>query len=339
MKIVLISKLWEETSPSSRGGTGVFIGNLAEELTRRGHKVYLFATGDSTKKVTKLFSVIDHAFKTYSEPIHYLNIARAFEYGNKINADIIHACVDHTSLYFSKISKISSLHTIDYGNLFSDDVKILKEYKSENFATISHAMKNKFPYLNWRGIIHLGIDVKKFPFSANGRRKYLLFLGRLSPQKGPDIAIQIARKVKLPLILAGKLSEYDKDYLKKKVMPYIDGKLIKYVGVADFKKKVELLKNAKALLHPIRFHEAFGLTLIEAGACGTPVIAFDHGAISEIIKNGVNGYVVKNKQEMKKKIAQLNKIKPKNCREIVEKNFTVKKMADNYEKLYKSDLP
>jgi glycosyltransferase involved in cell wall biosynthesis len=335
MKIVLISKLWEETSPDSKGGTGVFMGNLAEGLTRRGHKVFLFATGDSTKKVTRLFSVIKKPFKNYSEPAHYLNLSRAFFYAGKIKADIIHACVDHTSLYFSRLSKVLTLHTIDYGDLFPDDVKILKEYRAENFVTMSRAMERKFPFLSWRGMIYHGIDIKKFPLFKEKRGKYLLFLGRLSSQKGPDIAIRVAKKTKTPLVLAGKLSDADKKYLDKKIMPYIDGKFVKYVGVADFKKKINLLKNAKALLHPVNFFEAFGLTLIEAGACGVPVLTFDRGAIKEIIKNGENGFVVKNEREMERKISEINRIKLENCRKIVEKKFTLEKMISNYENLYK----
>jgi glycosyltransferase involved in cell wall biosynthesis len=334
MKIILISKLWEEVSPESRGGTGVFAGNLAEGLTKRGHKVFLFATGNSTKKVTSLFSVIKKPFKNYSESYHYLNITQAFEYANKIKADIIHACVDHTALYFSKISKVPSLHTIDYGDLFLDNVAVLKKYKSENFVTVSEAMKQKFPYLNWQGVVYHGIDINKFTFSQDKKRKYLLFLGRLSPQKGPDIAIQLARKVKIPLVLAGKISDTDKIFLKKKVLPYIDGKFIRYVGIADFKKKINLFKSAKALVHPIRFFEAFGLTLIEAGACGVPVLSFDSGAPKEIIQNNKSGFIVKNLEEMKRKVLEIDKINPVNCRKLIEEKFTTEKMVSNYEKIY-----
>lgn len=333
MKIVLISKLWEEASPESVGGTGVFIGSLANELTQRGHKVFLFATANSTKKVTRLFSVIKKPFHLYSESLHYLNIASGFEYGHKVKADIIHACVDHTSLYFSRLSKIPVLHTLDYGDVFADEQKILKKYKTENFVTISYAMEKRFPYLNWQKVIYHGVDLKKFP-KKEREGGYLLFLGRLSPQKGPDLAIKLAKKAKIPLVLAGKMTEVDKEYLDKKVLPFIDGKFIKYVGVAKFQKKINLLKNAIALLHPANFFEAFGITLIEAQACGTPVLAFDRGAIKEIVKSGKTGFVVKTLDEMIKKVRDIKKIDPRDCRRFVEKNFSLEKMVSNYEELY-----
>jgi len=162
-----------------------------------------------------------------------------------------------------------------------------------------------------------------------------LFLARLSSQKGPDVAIRVAKKLGKKLIIAGKRADSDAAYLAEKVDPYIDGEQIRYVGEVDFPTKINLYSKAACLLHPINYIEAFGMTLIESLACGTPVIAFDKGAISEVIETGKTGFVISSEDEMLESIKNLAKIDPLLCRQTVEERFTVAKMAQGYEKLYK----
>lgn len=330
MKIALISTLWEPASIESTGGTGAFVGYLAEELVRRGHQVTLFASGNS-KTSAKLESIAEtHFTNGFSDPLEYLNIANAFRKSE--NFDIIHCNASFRSLVFSDLAKTPSIHTLDYGEFFDHEKKVIEKYRNANFVTVSKTIQN-FLNVNWEGIIYHGIDIEKFPFQEK-KQDYLLFLGRLSPQKGPDIAIRAAKKLGIKLILAGKKSSIDAKYLTEKVEPFIDNHQIKYIGEADFPTKIELFKNALCLLHPINYIEAFGITLIESMACGTPVIAFNQGAVSEVIENKKTGFVVETEKEMVEAIKNIKSISKKACRERVEEKFTVEKMTDGYEELY-----
>lgn len=330
MKIAIVSTLWEPASIESTGGTGAFAGYLAEELIKRGHSVTVFASGNSKTSATLESIAETHFINGFSDPLEYLNIANAFRQAEKF--DIIHCAASFRSLIFSDLVKTPSLHMLDYGEFFDDERKIIKSYRKANFVTISKTMQS-FLNVNWKGFVYHGIDIKRFPFQEK-KQDYLLFLARLSPQKGPDIAIQAAKKLGMKLIMAGKKSPADKKYLEEKVDPFIDGEQIKYIGEADFLTKVDLFKNAACLLHPINYIEAFGITLIEAMACGTPVVAFNRGAISEVIEDKKTGFVVESKEEMIEAIKNLDSISKKACRKRVEENFTVEKMADGYEKLY-----
>lgn len=334
MKIGLISKLWETTDPTSTGGTGAIVGILAEELMRRGHEVTVFGTGDS-KTNARLITLRDTPWKgeDYSEPIEYLHIAEAFS--KRYFFDVIQCNVEQKACYFAAQSKTPTLVSIQYGEFFDDELTVLKQYADLPYIAPSKALMTEFSFLSWKGFIYHGINPDDFMFNETPG-DYLLFLGRLSPQKGPDVAIRVALATGKKLILAGKTSPGDKAYLDKHVMPLIDGEQIQYVGVADFKTKLQLLKNAIALLHPISFVEAFGMTLIEAMACGTPVIAFNRGAISEVVENKRTGFVVSNEEEMKESIQHIPGLTRRDCRDRVEKHFTSKRMAEQYEALYKT---
>lgn len=332
MRIALISKLWERTDPLSTGGTGMSVGILAEELIKRGHQVSLFATGNSRTKA-RLISVRQKPFTNdYSEIQEYQNIANAFEKANTF--DLIHCHVEHKALFFSNLVKTPVLHSIRYGEFWQQELQLLKKYKKLNFCANSKSLVKKYSFLNWKGFAYNGINVANYTFNAEPAN-YLLFLGRLSPQKGPDIAIKIAKATKQKLFLAGKISDADKDYLNKKVFPFIDQKNVVYIGEAQFKDKIDLLKNAKALLQPINYYEACSNTILESGACGTPVIAFNKGSNKELIKNGTNGFVVKTYNQMINAVKNINTIKRINCRKYIENNFTVEKMTNSYEKIYK----
>ncbi len=335
MKIAIVSKLWEETTPLSRGGTGSSIGNLVNGLVERGHKVTLFATGDSKTKAQKLVSVIDKPYgrgRDYSEIKEYENIAAAFR--RHKDFDIIHCAVEHKSVFFGDLIPTPSLHSIRYGEFFEDELNLLKKYKQLNFVANSKAVTKKFLFLNWRGYIYNGLDVSLFPFNAEPD-DYFLFLGRLSPQKGPDIAIETAKKLNKKIILAGKMVDGDAKFLAKKVLPFIDGKKIIYKGEIKFKEKIKLLKNAEALIQPTKIFEACSNTILESMACGTPVIAFDQGSNRELIKQGKTGFIVKNKEQIFAMGKDVGELKRLDCRLRVEKFFSKKNMVDDYEKIYK----
>ncbi|MCF7794959.1 glycosyltransferase family 4 protein [Patescibacteria group bacterium] len=333
MKIAIVSKLWEPTSPESTGGTGAAIGNLVNGLSARGHEVTLFATGNSKTKAKELVAVREYPYANdYSEIQEFDNIASAFK--REEDFDIIHLAVEHKSLFFSGIGKTPVLHSIRYGEFFDQEMEILKKYSQENFVGISEAIANKFKFLNFQGIIYNGVNLQNFPWQEKSQ-DYLVFLARVSPQKGPHLAIKLAKELNKKLIIAGKISDSDKEYLDKHFWPYIDNEQIIYKGELGFNEKIELLRNAKCLLHPIEnIFEAFGMSLIEAQALGTPVVSYDNGSPLEVINQGKTGYVVKNYDEMIEAVKNIDKIKRKDCREWVERMFSLDKMLEAYEDLY-----
>ena len=332
LKIAVISKLWEETSPDSRGGTGSSIGCLVNGLVDRGHHITLFATGDSKTKAQKLISVRKTYYKNdYSEVHEYQNIAEAFRRSDEF--DIIHCAVEQKSVIFADLVKTPSIHSIRYGEFFEQERELLKKYKHLNYVGISKSLKKLLPFLNWQDIIYNGLDSNNF-IQKEKPGDYLLFLARLSPQKGVDTVIKLAKKLKMKLILAGKTSEADRDFLDKKVFPFIDSKQIVYKGEILGKEKKELLSGAFCLIQPNRLIEAFGNTFLEAMASAVPVVAYDQGAIKELVKNGKTGYVVNNFDEMVEAVLKIKNINKKDCLNRAQNYFSLDKMISSYEDLY-----
>ncbi|PKM91316.1 hypothetical protein CVU82_01815 [Candidatus Falkowbacteria bacterium HGW-Falkowbacteria-1] len=332
LKIAIVSKLWEETFPGSRGGTGSSIGYLVNGLVNKGHQVTLFATGNSKTKAQELVSVRPrHYLDDYSEIHEYENIAGAFRRAKDF--DIIHCAVEHKSVFFGDLVKTPSIHSIRYGEFFDQEVKLLKKYKNLNYVGISKSLKKFLPFLNWKDFIYNGVDYRDFK-QEEKRGDYLLFLARVTPQKGVDTAIKVAKKLNMKLIIAGKTSDVDKDFLNKKVYPFIDGKQIMYVGEVLGEKKKKLLSQALCLIQPNRVIEAFGNSFLESMASAVPVVAFDRGAMSELIKNGKTGYVVNNFNEMLKAVKNIHNLSKKDCVERVKKSFSLDKMIESYEALY-----
>lgn len=331
MRIALVSKLWEATSPYSTGGTGASVGQLADELVRRGHKVTVFGTGDS-KTRARLVAVQPKPFRgNYSEIREYMNLAEAFRRSRDF--DIINCHVEHKACFFAPLVKTPTLITLRYGEFFSHEQELFRRNKKLNYSANSPIIKKLLPFLNFKKIILNGLDLDLFPMS-DMPENYFLFLGRFSPQKGPDIAIKLAKKMNFKLILAGKTVVRDANFIKK-IMPGMKSKSITYIGEIGFRKKVGLLRGARALLAPTRLVEACSNVILEAQACGTPVIAFDAGANKLIVKNKKTGFVVKNEKEMAKAIKKINQIKRQDCRRWIEERFTVERMADEYESVYR----
>jgi glycosyltransferase involved in cell wall biosynthesis len=333
MKIALVSKIWEPTSAHSIGGTGFIVGALTDALVERGHDVTLYASGDSETKA-KLVAVVEKHSPTYfNDASYYLNIAKAFKDAEKY--DIIDCHVDEKSLFFMPLIKTPVICSIGYGYFTKDQKQIFREYKDQNFLSISNALRKVAPEANWIATVYNGIRVEDFPFSDK-KGDYLFFLGRVSEQKGIKYAVQAALKAGIKLVVAGKTPSADKEYLDKYFWPYVDDKKIKYIGPVNYKEKMPLLKNALALVSPICVLEAFGLNLVEANACGTPVIVFDRGAAREVIKDGETGFVTKpdDTDAIVEAVKKLDSIDRKKCRRRIEDNFSIEKMAAGYEKVY-----
>ncbi|XOB41920.1 MAG: glycosyltransferase family 4 protein [Candidatus Nealsonbacteria bacterium] len=351
LKIAQLSTPFVNVPPKTYGGTELVVYNLTEELVKRGHKVTLFATKNS-----KTSAKLKYAFKKalglgmteglLSELAKKLSWAHALPsfyhailpFEKASDFDIIHNHFHYYGLFFSSLIKTPTLTTY-HGDLSTAEKSpieklILEKYKKNLWTAVSKSQKKHTKTkLNFLKVIHHGIPIEKFPFSRK-HQNYLAWLGRITEKKGIVEAIKVVKITKNKLIIAGTINPRDKEFFKKEVKPKIDNKLIFYVGPANHQKKVKLLKKAKALLYPISWEEPFGLVMIEAQACGCPVIAFDKGSVPEIVKNGKTGFIVKNANEMVKAIKKIDQIDRRECRKHVEKNFTIEKMVDEYEKVY-----
>ena len=342
LRIAQVSSLWETVPPKGYGGTEMLTESVTNELVKRGHDVTLFATGNS-KTRAKLRSVIPQSlfekkFDWYHRAWNIINASNAVANAEKF--DVIHNYAGDNAMFFSNVSKTPMLTTLcnvlpDPKQPRSDEYIAYNYYaKKTNFVSISFNQRIHTDIkFNYAGTVYCGIDTKKFIFNSKPKN-YFVWLGRIHHGKGLTEAVNVANKSKNKLIIAGNMTcKSDEDYYKT-VEAKIDGKQIKYIGEVGLKKKNELLGNAKALLFPIRWEEAFGFVMIEAMACGTPVIAFKRGSVCEVVKDGKTGFVVENEKEMIEAIKNIDKIDRAECRKHVEKYFTVEKMVDGYEKIY-----
>jgi glycosyltransferase involved in cell wall biosynthesis len=201
------------------------------------------------------------------------------------------------------------------------------------FNCISFSHAQQFPSTGCLGVVHHGIDIDTFPFSAE-KSDHLLYLSRISPEKGPLIAIEVARRLGKKLVMAGKISRHDRPYFEEQVKPEIDGEQIVFVGEADARMKRELFVAASCFLMPILWDEPFGLVMVEAMACGTPVVALRRGSAPELIAEGRTGYVVDTAEEMIEAVRCAELLRPEDCRAHVERYFSVERMADDYLAMY-----
>lgn len=339
LKIALLAPFEERVPPKKYGGIELVIYSLAEELIKRNHQVTLFATGDSQTSAD-LFPVLPKSLRATKigsdskarEASKILGVAKTIVALRNKKFDIIH---NHNWYIVPFISLLKSpvVTTIHYPLDINYQRIIYREFPGLSYISVSKNQRKPIPNLNFVGNVYNGVDINIFPFNEKPK-DYLAFLGRMSPAKGPVEAIKIAKKTKIKLIMAAKVDLADEKYFSNHVKPLIDGKQIKFVGEINHEKKTKLLKNALALLSPIQWREPFGFFFIEAMACGTPVIAFNHGSVPEIIKHGKTGFIVKNIGEAVGAIKKINQIDRKECRKHVEKNFTVEKMIDKHEKLY-----
>ncbi len=307
---------------------------MTEGLVKKGIKVTLFATKNSITKAN-LVSVCRHGYEEDNELIpkvwECLHISKLFERGDDF--DIIHNHFDFLPLTYMKMTSTPVVTTI-HGFSSSKILPVYKKYNHQSYyISISNAARS--PDLDYIATVYHGIDLSQFTFSSEPE-DYLLFFGRIHHDKGTKEAIKIALKVGMKLILAGIIQ--DKNYFKREIEPFLNNNLIKYVGVAGPKKRDDLLGGAYALLNPINIPEAFGLSVVEAMACGTPVISFNKGSMSEVIVNGRTGFLVNSIEEAIKALKKIDIIDRAECRRWVEKKFTVERMVDDYIKVYGSIL-
>ena len=334
MHVAILSPIAWRTPPRSYGPWEYVASLLAEGLVRKGIKVTLFATKNSITKAN-LVSVCRRGYEEDIELVpkvwECLHISELFERGDDF--DIIHNHFDFLPLTYMKMTSTPVITTI-HGISSPKILPVYKKYNNQSYyVSISNAAR--IPDLNYIATVYHGINMDQFTFKSKSK-DYLIFFGRIHYDKGAKEAIEIARKVGMKLILAGIIQ--DKNYFKRDIEPFLDNDLIKYVGVADPKKRDELLGGAYALLNPINIPEAFGLSVVETMACGTPVISFNKGSMSEVIADGKTGFLVDSIEEAIKALKKIDTIDRAECRRWVEKKFTVERMVNDYIKVYKSIL-
>jgi len=337
MKILQIAPLWIPIPPVTYGGTELVVSWLTEELVKRGHEVTLLASGDS-KTSAKLIPIWPRSLWRARPNAPHAVFSLLYEKLARIHGefDIIH---DHCEFYtapfvpFLKKQIISTVHHPMYEEL----IILFKKFPKINYVAISKAQRKSAPGVNFVQTIYHGLPIKKYPFNPKPK-SYLLWLSKITPEKGLAEAIEVAKKSGEKLIISGNIPWEYRDYFSYRLQPLIDGKQIQFVGASHFEKKIELFQNAKTLLYPVKRPEPFGLVVIEAMACGTPVIAYREGSMSELIKDGKTGFLVKNQEEMVTALGKINKIRRIDCRRQIVKKFALEKMVNKYESLYNKIL-
>jgi glycosyltransferase involved in cell wall biosynthesis len=334
MRIAQVAPLMESCPPRLYGGTERVVSFLTEELVRLGHHVTLFASGDSRTAAAlepgcRSALRLDESCK---DPlIHHLTMLhrvrqRAHEF------DILHFHTDYLHFPLFADSPANTLTTM-HGRLDLPDLPImLREFTMLPLSSISEAQRRPLPWANWCGTVLHGLPDYLRPGDGDGR--YLAFLGRISPEKGPDRAIAIACRAGMPLRMAAKVDRIDRDYFESVVRPLLDHPLVDFIGEIGDNEKARFLGNAAALVFPIDWPEPFGLVMIEAMATGTPVIAFNYGAVPEIIENGLTGFIVDDVESAAAAVPWALGLDRRAIRRRFLERFTSERMAQDYLALY-----
>lgn len=323
------------TPPVHYGPWELVTSLLTEELVKNGVDVTLFATANSiTNAELRAVSPMgyDEDRNIDAKVWECMHISECFE--NADEFDLIHNQFDFLPLTYSKLTETPVVTTI-HG--FSSP-RIMPVYKKYNNSThyISISDADRSPDLDYIATVHHGIDLDQFTFNAEPKGDYILYFGRVHHDKGTKEAVEIAQKLGMRLIIAGIIQ--DQEYFDTYVKPFLKEGLVEYAGSVGPEKRDTLLCNAKLLLHPINFSEPFGLSVIEAMACGTPVVAFNKGSMPELIINGYNGFLVENSDEATERIKDINSLKRADCRKIVVEKFSKEAMAKKYIEIYKKIL-
>jgi len=335
LRIAQVAPLYESVPPKLYGGTERVVSFLTEELVALGHDVTLFASGDSITKA-KLIPACETSLRLNENSIdqlaHHIVLLQLVQ-EEMDNFDVIHYHIDYLHYPLSRFAQTPQLTTL-HGRLNIPDLKRLYAiYKDMPVVSISHAQRKPFPEINWTETVYHGLPEKLFnPNVKDG--KYLAFLGRVSAEKRLDRAIDIAIRSGIPIKVAAKVDTGDKKYFEQQIKKLLDHPLVEFVGEIGEGEKEEFLSNAIALLFPIDWPEPFGLVMIEAMACGTPVIAYKNGSVPEIIDHGLTGFIVENQDEAVMAVKNIGTLKRRDCRRTFEERFTATRMAGNYIKTY-----
>jgi glycosyltransferase involved in cell wall biosynthesis len=335
MRIAQVAPLYERVPPLYYGGTERIVSYLTEELIKQGHEITLFASGDSVTK-GRLIAPCKRSLRLdpgCEMPLVYHVLQLDQLYQNAASFDIIHFHTDYLHFPFSRRLGRPNVTTL-HGRLDLPDLAPLyEEFSDVAVVSISNSQRRPLPSINWQGTVYHGIPSNLYELRRD-QGTYLAFIGRISPEKRVDRAIEIARRANIKLKIAAKVDPVDKQYMETKIRPLLDHPLVEFIGEIGEKEKPEFLGDAFALLFPIDWVEPFGLVMIEAMACGTPTIAFRQGSVPEIIDSGVTGFVVDNVDESLAALAQVRYFDRARCRRVFEQRFSASRMAADYLKTY-----
>ena len=327
-RVAVLSPVAWRTPPRQYGAWETVASNIAEGLVDRGWDVTLFATRDSVTRA-RLHSVVDRGYEedTSIDPkvAEYLHISEAFEHAAEF--DLIHSHYDFMALAYTRLVKTPVLTTI-HGFSSPRIMPVYEKYRDGYFVSISNS--DRAPVLNYLATVYNGIDLSLYPLQERGG-DHLIFLGRIHPDKGVHLAIEVARRSGLPLLITGIIQ--DRTYFREQVEPHLD-QTIRYIGPVDVTGKNELFARALALLHLNTIPERFGLVLAEANAAGVPVIAMDLGSCREVIEDGQTGFLVNDVDEAVRALLRLSRIDRGVCRQRVQRRFSVEAMVKSYEQVY-----
>jgi glycosyltransferase involved in cell wall biosynthesis len=338
MRIAQIAPLFEAVPPRLYGGSERIVSYLTEALVELGHDVTLFATGDSLT-AAKLVACTPRALRlapTVRDPLAYHLVLLEEVRRRAMQFDILHFHIDLLQFPYAELFAGRMVTTL-HGRLDMSDLQpFYRVFTDVPLVSISAAQRLPMPPVNWVGTVHHGLPRDLLPFSPKSQG-YLAFLGRISPEKRPDRAIEIAIRSGQPLKIAAKVDAVDRDYWEQKIKPMIERhRQIEYLGEINERQKAAFLGGADALLFPIDWPEPFGLVMIEAMACGTPVIACPCGSVPEIMADGITGYVVQTVEQAVDAVGRLPLLERRRIRDHFEQRFTVERMAGDYLAIYRS---
>lgn len=335
LRIAQIAPLYESVPPKLYGGTERIVSYLSEELVKRGHKVTLYAAGDSTAKVplaagsprSLRLTGLDHLGPMF----HLAMLSNVYDRADDF--DVIHSHVDCLSFPLARLSKVPTLSTM-HGRLdLPELLPVYRSYRDLPLVSISDHQRTPLPEMNWAATVYHGLPRNLFK-PGRGTGGYLAFLGRISPEKRPDLAIQIALRSGIPLKIAAKVDRADQSYFLEVIKPRLSEPGIEFIGEIGEADKQEFLGEALALLFPVDWPEPFGLVMIEALACGTPVIARPCGSVREILRDGATGFIRSSVDELTAAVGRIHEISREDCRKEFDTRFTAEVMAANYERVY-----
>jgi glycosyltransferase involved in cell wall biosynthesis len=336
MRIAQVAPLIESVPPKHYGGTERIVSYLTEELVRAGHDVTLFASGDSVTNA-RLIASCERSLRKNErckDPVarEVLLVDHVIEYVNEF--DLIHFHTGYLHFPVCRYLQVPHVTTL-HGRLdLPDLVPVFDRFRNEPLISISNAQRQPLPWANWQATIYHGLPKDLFVFQPN-EGDYLAFLGRISPEKRVDRAIEIAKRVSMPLKIAAKVDRADRRYFKRDIEPLLTQSHVEWVGEISDQQKNEFLGNAYALLFPIDWPEPFGLVMIEAMACGTPIIAYDCGSVPEVMEDGATGFIVRDLDDAVKGVNRIRDLSRSRCREVFEKRFAAERMASDYVDVYK----
>ena len=337
MRIAQVAPLYESVPPKQYGGTERVVSYLTEELVRQGHDVTLYASGDSITGA-RLIAPCPRSLRLDPQAVdhlahHILMLEQVA--ADAPSYDVIHYHIDYLHFPLSRRIPVPHVTTL-HGRLdLADLPSLYREFTDIPLVSISNAQREPLAWANWQATVYHGLPADLYRFRATPG-KYLAFLGRISPEKRVDRAIEIARRIGMPLKIAAKVDRVDREYFKAEIEPLLGTPGVEYIGEIGEGEKDDLLGNAYALLFPIDWPEPFGLVMIEAFACGTPVIAYRRGSVPEVLHDGETGFVVTGLEDAVRAAERLEQIDRRRCRAVFEERFTAERMARDYVAVYQT---